>query len=100
MSKFVLSKQALDDLCEIWDYIAEQSIEQADHVERKLQEEFHKLAKTPGLGHLREDITEKGLKFWRVFDFLVVYVPDTNPLQIVTIIHGRRELKAFFAKFV
>ena len=99
MPKFILSKLARDDLFEIWDYIAKTSIDQADHIERELEAAFLKLSEIPGMGHVREELTDKNLKFWPVFDFLVVYTSDSQPLEIITIVHGARELKAFFAKF-
>lgn len=98
-NKFVLTLQAEADLFEIWDHIAGNSADNANRVIRQLQEAFQKLAGMPGMGHTREDLADKRHRFWPVHSFLVVYRPETNPLQIIAIVHGARELKAFFAKF-
>jgi plasmid stabilization system protein ParE len=39
------------------------------------------------------------IRFWTVTrfpNFIVVYRPETKPLQIVTVLHGRRNLEALF----
>ena len=41
------------------------------------------LADDPGIGHLRPDFTPQDVRFWSVFRYLVIYRPDTKPLEIV-----------------
>jgi plasmid stabilization system protein ParE len=39
--------------------------------------------------------------FWAVIRFpnyIVVYRPDTSPLQVVTVLHGKRDIKAFLGE--
>jgi plasmid stabilization system protein ParE len=96
---FVLTPQAEADLFEIWDLIAEDGITNADRVRDQLFEAFHKLAAMPGMGHYREDLTDRRHRFWPVYSYLIVYREETNPLQIIAIVRGARELKAFFANF-
>ena len=95
---FVLTTQAKNDLFEIWDRIAEESIPNADKIRDQLFDAFGKLAGMPGIGHRREDLADMRHRFWPVFSYLVVYREETNPLQIIAIVHGKRELKAFFTK--
>ena len=96
---FLLTPQAKSDIFEIWDRIAEDSITKADRVRDQLFEAFDKLAVMPGIGHHREDLADKRHRFWAVYSYLVVYREETNPLQIIAIVHGKRELKAFFTNF-
>lgn len=96
---FVLTPQAKSDIFEIWDLIAEDSLVNADKVRDQLFEAFHKLASMPGLGHYREDLADKRHRFWPVYSYLVVYREETDPLQIIAIVHGKRELKTFFTNF-
>ncbi len=98
-AKFLLTSQAEKDLNDIWDYIAEDSIDNAGRVCEELHQAFIKLSEMPEIGHVREDLADKRHRFWPVFSYLVVYRPNTEPLQIVAIVHGARELKAYFAKF-
>jgi plasmid stabilization system protein ParE len=79
---------------EIWRYIKEQSsLEIADRVETAIREKFEFLAKTLGAGHLRKDLTDADVKFFPVYSYLIVYRRETTPLQIVSILHGRRDLE-------
>jgi hypothetical protein len=32
-------------------------------------------------------------------NFIVVYRPDTKPLQVVTVLHGKRDIKSILGKF-
>ena len=51
------------------------------------------LAANPGIGHIRTDLTDADVRFWSVFKYLVIYRPETKPLEIVRVLHGRREVK-------
>lgn len=48
-----------------------------------------RLAQMPGMG-LREDLTDEPLRFWPVYSYLIIYRPETQPLEIVRILHGAR----------
>ena len=50
------------------------------------------LTRMGNVGHRREDITDKPIRFWSVYKYLLVYRPDTKPLEILRIIHGMRDL--------
>lgn len=93
-SRYLLAPQAAADLVEIWQYIKEQaSSAMADRVESAIRERIAFLAGTPGAGHRRKDLTEEDVKFFPVYSYLIVYRADTEPLQIVSILHGRRDLE-------
>jgi plasmid stabilization system protein ParE len=49
------------------------------------------LARNPGAGHWRKDLTDEAVKFFPAYSYLIVYRPGTKPLQIVSILHGRRD---------
>jgi toxin ParE1/3/4 len=92
--RYVLAPQAALDLVEIWRYIKEQTgLTMADRVESGILEKIAFLAGTPGAGHSRKDLTEEDVKFSSVYSYLIVYRPTTKPLQIVSILHGRRDLE-------
>jgi toxin ParE1/3/4 len=92
-ARYVLAPQAALDLFEIWDYIKEQtSILVADRVESAIREKMAFLAGTPGAGHRRRDLTDADVKFFPVYSYLIVYRPEIKPLQIVSILHGRRDV--------
>ena len=92
--QFQLTPQALDDLDAIWSYIAEDNPSAADRVEQALFKAFHTLALHPLIGTQRRDVTPLPVRFWTVPAFpsyVVVYRPETRPLQIVTVLHASRD---------
>ena len=77
---------------DIVDYIGRDSTDVANRVHLALFEAFELLARHPGLGHTRHDLTRQPLKFWSVHSYLVAYDPATVPLEIVAVYRGRRQL--------
>jgi toxin ParE1/3/4 len=92
--RYILAPQAALDLFEIWHYIKEQtSVTLADRIESAIRERMAFLAGTPGAGHHRKDLTDENVKFFPVYSYLIVYRPETKPLQIASILHGRRDVE-------
>ncbi len=94
--RFVLTPEARADLIEIWSYIAEDSIDAADQTLARLHDPFTRLGRTPGMGHQREDLADARHRFWTVYSYVIAYRWETTPIQIVAIVHGARQLEAFF----
>jgi antitoxin ParD1/3/4 len=91
--RYVLAPQAARDLVDIWRYIKQESSrETADRVESVIRSKFAYLADFPGGGHWRRDLTQAPVRFFSVYSYLIVYRPETKPLQIVAIIHGHRDV--------
>ena len=93
MSEFLLSPAARLDLLGIWEYVARDSVEAADRVIEKLHSEMRELARQPGLGHFRRDLADEPLRFWRVYTYLVIYRPETRPLEIARVLSAYRNVK-------
>ncbi len=92
--RYVLAPEAALDLVQIWRYFKEQSsIEIADRVESVIRDKIVFLAANPGAGHWRKDLTDEMVKFFPVYSYLIVYRPETAPLQIASILHGRRDIE-------
>lgn len=97
MSRFQLTPQAIEDLFEIWTYIARDNLEAANAVEDAVYESCDFLAEGPLRGKIRTDLTNLPLRFWTVQSFpnyIIVYNPATRPLQIIRILHGSRDILA------
>ena len=56
------------------------------------------LAGNPDIGHLRRDLTLQDVRFWSVFSYLVIYRPGTQPLEIVRVLHGKRDVRRLLEK--
>jgi toxin ParE1/3/4 len=92
---YVLSPEARDDLRDIRDYLVSQGGRRlARYVLQDITKAFRLLASRPGVGHLRQDLTPLPVKFWPVFSYLIVYDPTAQPIAIVRVLHGRRDVPA------
>ncbi|HEY7186946.1 MAG TPA: type II toxin-antitoxin system RelE/ParE family toxin [Vicinamibacterales bacterium] len=87
-----LTERAEADIEAIADFIAADSIDAAVKVVLALEDAFVLLASRPGIGHAREDLTDRPLKFWSVHSYLIVYDPGGAPLTIVAVLHGARDV--------
>jgi plasmid stabilization system protein ParE len=95
-SPFQFTPQAAEDLDAIWWFIAADNRDAADRVETQILAACLRLAKRPLMGSMRHDITPLPVRFWTVTRFpnyVIVYRPNTSPLQVVAILHGKRDLK-------
>src|SRR3989442_11250009 len=88
----ILSEEALSDLDEIWLYIASDSPTAADRVIDEIYEAIYRLAEFPGMGHLREDLIDEPLRFWSVYQYLIIYPAEAQPIEIVRLISGYRDV--------
>jgi antitoxin ParD1/3/4/toxin ParE1/3/4 len=90
MNEFAFHPEAEADLIEIWDFIAEDSVDAADRVRDDIFATIRRLVRTPNQGHRRNDLTSRPLRFWRVYDYLIAYAPEEMPLLVLAVLHGRR----------
>lgn len=88
MSEFVLHPGAIQDLEEIWEYIAAENLDAADRVCEEIYEAIQSLVPFPHVGHSRPDLTSRPLRFQTVRDFVIAYAPDENPLAVIAVLHG------------
>jgi len=94
MKPFVLTPLASRDLSEIWEYLAQDSIAIADQTLAAVEKAIRRLARRPGIGHLREDLADRRHRFFLVRSYLVVYRTATKPLQVIRVLHASRDVQA------
>jgi plasmid stabilization system protein ParE len=93
---YLVSPTAANHIDAIWSYIALDNLEAANRVEETIYEAFALLGSNPMLGATRRALAPKELRFWPVSrypNYIVVYVPEPKPIQIVAVIHGKRDLR-------
>ena len=91
---FILHEKALVDVYEIWDFVADLSGELvADRLVAKIHDDCRMLARMPGVGHVRPDLTRRQMLFWTSGPYLMIYHPETVPLEIERIIHTSRDVR-------
>jgi len=96
MKGVIVSPAAAKDLEDIWTFIAQDSVRNADKVVREIRRAFQKVALMPGMGHLREDLAAEPVRFWTVYSYHIVYRAETKPLQVMRVIHGARKIEGLF----
>jgi len=96
MSAFALTPRAKADIFDIWSYIATDSEDAANRVEEAIYDACMFVAEAPLRGHTRPDLTTRPLRFWtltRYPNYTAVYRPQTNPLEVVAVLHGKRNIR-------
>ena len=93
--RYILAPEAARDLVQIWRYLKKENGERtADRVESVIRSKIVFLAEHPRIGHWRRDLTSAEVRFFLVYSYLIVYRTETTPLQVVSILHCRRDVAA------
>jgi antitoxin ParD1/3/4/toxin ParE1/3/4 len=95
VSNYLLGIAAEQDLGDIWEYIAQDNIESADRWVGKLFDAFEMIARNPGIGHKRQDLTAHPILFWPVGAYLVLYRARNEDIEIVGVTQGARDIPSF-----
>lgn len=87
--------RAADDLIELWDYIAEDSVTRADAFIDDVDAKFHLLVEQPMLGRSREELAP-GLRSLPLGRYVIFYEVISDGIAIVRVLHGARDLGSLF----
>jgi len=94
MNAFILSPEAERDLDVIKGYLLDEAgVRIVRHVMGELRAGIRFVARNPQAGHVREDLTDERVRFWPVFSYLIVYDPLKKPVEIVRVLHGKRDVE-------
>jgi plasmid stabilization system protein ParE len=92
VQKCYLSPSAEKDIDEIVTYIAEENPKAAHTFLDTLFDAMEKLTEYPDMGHFREDLTDRNVKFWPFkWHYLIIYKPEV-PIEIVRVLSGYRDI--------
>ena len=92
--------EAAADLFDIWSYVASDNVEAAERVETAIYDACSFVAQAPLSGQMRKNLTNSPVRFWTVQRFpnyVLVYRPDTSPLQVIRILHGKRNIQGILS---
>jgi plasmid stabilization system protein ParE len=70
-------------------------------VESAIFEACEGIARHPLLGSKRGEITSQPVRFWvvsRFPNFIIVYRPASKPLEVVAVLHAKRDIKRVLAE--
>lgn len=96
MRKYSLTASARADIFGIWSYIAADSVDAAHRVRDAILDACEHVAENPLSGHTRHGFARRGLRFWSVTrypNYLLVYRPESSPLEVIAVLHGMRNLR-------
>lgn len=94
MSSFFLSEIAEQDIDDIVSYIAQDSSKAAMKLLDSLYNTMDNLVTNPMLGHNREDLTDKPVRFLTFkWHYLIIY-KSSNPIEIVRVLSGYRDISS------
>ncbi|MBF2017225.1 MAG: type II toxin-antitoxin system RelE/ParE family toxin [Rivularia sp. T60_A2020_040] len=96
--QFRLTQPAIKDIEQIADYIAKQAgLQQSERFLSKLDGKFSKIAQFPNLGRRRDEILT-GLRSLPIDDYLILYIPIENNVEIFRVVSGYRDISVLFAE--
>lgn len=90
MSSYDLHPAAVEDIKEIWNYVAARNRPAADDLVSEFFDKFESIARSPSIGHRRPDLASAPIRFSLVHEYLIAYAPEGRRMIILAIIHGRR----------
>lgn len=93
--KLRISKQAREDLVDVWQYIALDSFENADKFVDMIYDKCTKLASTPEMGRKRDDLIP-GLRSFPVKRYLIFYRINNSYVEISRVLSAYRDLSVLF----
>jgi toxin ParE1/3/4 len=95
VSQLRISPRASADLIEIWSYIADDSVANADAFVDKLYQTIQALARQPGSGRQREELAP-GIQSFPVGRYIIFYRGVAGAIEIVRVLHGARDIESIF----
>ena len=95
MSRVTRRPQAEADILEIWGFIAEDSVAEADRWVDRLDAKFELWATQPMMGRPRDELAQ-GLRSLTFGRYVIFFEPMLEGLDVVRVLHGSRDLEADF----
>ena len=97
MARVTRRPLAAADVLDIWDHIAEDSLDQADRWVDMLDEKFRLLATQPLLGRAREELAPN-LRSFPFGRYVIFYTPLHDGIDVVRVLHSARDVDAAFGE--
>jgi len=94
--RFLLTPEAKSDLRDILLDISEDNPDAAERLRSELYDAFQRLGRSPGIGHYHEELLNRRYRFWNFYSYVICYVWEAKPIQIIAVVHGARDLAVFF----
>lgn len=93
--ELIIAEQAIDDLADIWLYIATDSISNADLFIDFLHEKCSTLCETPNIGRRRPELLPD-IRCLPVKRYLIFYRVTDKAIEIARVVSGYRDIASLF----
>ncbi|HEY2760122.1 MAG TPA: type II toxin-antitoxin system RelE/ParE family toxin [Pirellulales bacterium] len=99
MPRALYLPEAREDLFGIWRYIFEQSqsVDIADRFIDRIDEKAQLYCSQPLTGEPRPDLAEQ-VRSFLVESYVIFYVPSSEGIEVVQVIHGSRDIPKQFRR--
>ncbi|HWV20864.1 MAG TPA: type II toxin-antitoxin system RelE/ParE family toxin [Devosia sp.] len=94
MAKVRFTPRALEQLGDIWQFIAEDNEAAADKLYWRMREHIALAAENPGIGVERIP-TKQGIRSLVVGAYLIFYEQEPGGIVVLAVVHGMREPKSW-----
>lgn len=97
MARVTRRPQAAVDILDIWDFIAEDSMAEADHWVDRLDEKLRLWSTQPLIGRIRPELAPeiRSMPFGR---YVVFFLPLQDGIDVVRVLHSSRDTDAEFSQ--
>ncbi len=98
MNRYQLTPRARQGFKEILEYVEREfGPRVAEDVLDRLVSAFERIARHPGMGHVRPEVTDdKAVRFWSVGPTVIAYRPAGDRVEILFIERGERDWERLF----
>ena len=95
MPEITLDRAAKADLIDIWQYIARDNPQAADHMLDRIWDAFRVIARFPRGGTARPELG-CDVRCYSVGNYVIYFRPAMDGVEIARVLHGAREVDAIF----
>jgi len=97
MARVLRRPRAAEDIAAVWDFIADDNPDAADHWVDQLDTQLRLLATQPLMGRARDELAP-GIRSFPFGRYLVFYLPIGDGIDVVRVLHGTRDVDTAFGK--
>jgi len=91
MGRILLTRQAEEDLLEIWSYVADDNPAAANDLLDDIDATCAKLPGAPHSGRLREELAPN-IRSMPVGNYVIFNQPEEDGVVVIRVLHGARDL--------
>jgi toxin ParE1/3/4 len=95
MARVLRRPRAAEDIAAIWDFIADDNADAADHWIDQLDTQLRLLATQPLMGRTRDELAP-GIRSFPFGRYLLFYLPISDGIDVVRVLHGARDVDTVF----